>query len=115
MRVHDFPSVSILQILMKVRRYILSNVEWSESGINYYLDVLSSTSVLTVTATDPDGSDTLIYDIVSSTNAIGGSYFSINPQTGEIITAGDLDREVVAVVDLLVIATDTAGHNVSVY
>lgn len=76
---------------------------------------MSPTSVLTVTATDPDGSDSLVYDIVSSSNIVGGSYFSIIPQTGEIITAGDLDRETVAVVDLLVIATDTAGHNVSIY
>ena len=79
------------------------------------VDVESSTSVLTVTATDPDGSDSLVYDIVSASSIVGGSYFSINPQTGEITTAGTLDRETVAVVDLLVIATDTAGFNVGTH
>lgn len=40
-------------------------------------------------------------------------YFLIDTQTGAISTATSLDREVVAVVDLQVVATDSAGHNVS--
>lgn len=74
-------------------------------------DAPSESSVLTVTATDPDGSDSLVYDIISSSNV--NSHFRINTATGEISTAGTLDRETVAVVDLQVIATDSAGHNVS--
>lgn len=77
-------------------------------------DVAAETPVLTVTATDPDniaGSGSLTYDIIPSSN--GNSYFRINGATGEISTAGPLDRESIAVVDLQVIATDPAGHNVS--
>ena len=76
-------------------------------------DALSSTSVLTVTATDPDGSDTLVYDILQASSSAGSSFFRIDPATGEISTAGTLDREAVAVVNLQVIATDSAGFNVS--
>ena len=69
----------------------------------------TSTSVLQVTATDPDGSDGLVYDIVTNTHS---SYFSIDPHTGIITTATTLDREAVAVITLQIIATDTAGLNV---
>ena len=70
------------------------------------------TSVLTVTATDPDGSDSLVYDIISAASTAGSSYFLIDPNSGEISTAGTLDREAVAVVNLQVIATDRASNNV---
>lgn len=73
------------------------------------------THVLTVTATDPDAPEgspsTLSYSIIQSSSVI--EYFLIDTQTGEISTARSLDREMVAVVDLQVIATDSAGHNVS--
>lgn len=71
------------------------------------------THVLTVTATDPDAPEgspsTLSYSIIQSSSVI--EYFLIDTQTGEISTARSLDREMVAVVDLQVIATDSAGHN----
>ena len=75
----------------------------------------SSTSVLRVTAADPDGSDSLTYDIIQSASSVGSSYFTINPGTGEISTAGTLDREEVSIVDLQVIATDSAGLNVRIF
>ena len=68
--------------------------------------------MLTVTATDPDGSDSLVYDIIQSSSSAGSSFFRIDPATGDISTAGTLDRETVAVVDLQVIATDSAELNV---
>lgn len=76
----------------------------------------SGTHVLTVTATDPDAPEgstsTLTYSIIQSSSVT--EYFLIDTQTGAISTATALDREAVAVVDLQVIATDSAGHNVSV-
>ena len=73
----------------------------------------SESSVLVVTATDPDGSDSLVYDIIMTSSSAGSDHFRIDPQSGLISTAGTLDRESVAVVNLLVIATDSAGLNVS--
>lgn len=76
----------------------------------------SGTHVLTVTATDPDAPEgstsTLTYSIIQSSSVT--EYFLIDTQTGAISTATTLNREIVAVVDLQVIATDSAGHNVSV-
>ena len=73
----------------------------------------SSTSVLTVSATDPDGTDSLVYDIIQSSSNVGSSYFRMDPVSGEISTTGTLDRETVPVIDLAIIATDSAGHNVT--
>ena len=72
--------------------------------------------MLTVVATDPDdvaGTGFLTYDIIPSSNVDG--YFRIDTASGEISTARSLDREAVAVVNLQVVAIDTANRNVSWY
>ena len=63
-------------------------------------------------ATDQDGTDSLVYDIIHSSSSSGSSFFKMDPFSGKISTAGILDREIVAVVDLHIIATDSAGLNV---
>lgn len=60
------------------------------------------TSIITITASDSD-SPSLTYAIVAGN---GEGYFKINAMTGLIQTATSLDRERVAVFDLLVEARD---------
>ena len=70
------------------------------------------TSVLTVSASDPDDTDgsLLTYGIVPTSNQ--GSYFQIGTDTGVIYVARIPDRETVSSVDLVVVASDEDNNNV---
>lgn len=72
--------------------------------MNFFLctDTNVDTSIVMITATDPD-SPSLTYSIMEGNDE---GYFKINAMTGLIETARDLDREQVAVFNLLVRAQD---------
>ena len=75
-------------------------------GIPYSTSVCEnlpdSTSVLQITATDQDSNDTLTYDL-SGTNS---SHFQISSATGLILTAHELDYEVLSFYSLTVSVSD---------
>lgn len=66
------------------------------------VDANVDTSIITISANDPD-SPSLTYTIADGNNE---GYFKINPMNGLIQTARNLDREQVAVFNLLVVARD---------
>ncbi|CAL1540134.1 unnamed protein product [Lymnaea stagnalis] len=71
---------------------------------NVLEDVKPGTTVLTVTATDPDlGQNGLVtYSLGNETDG----YFQINCTTGEIYTSGTFDREKIPLVSFVIMASD---------
>jgi len=75
---------------------------------NLYVNenVATGTAVGTVTATDPDGGQSLVYSIVSGNT---GNAFTISPSTGAITVNGSLNFEIASLYSLTVRATDNGS------
>ncbi|XP_011407489.2 PREDICTED: protocadherin Fat 4-like [Amphimedon queenslandica] len=102
----DPVNVSILIINYNDNEPVFNPSSYSES---IYENITNGTNVLTVYATDPEGTDGISYSIVD------GSFnkFTINPNTGVISTISTLDREETSAYVLRVQATDTGGSPLS--
>jgi hypothetical protein len=65
------------------------------------------TSISTISATDPDGDETMTYSITAGNI---GNAFIINSSTGAIITSAKLDYEMTTAYNLTITATDASGE-----
>ncbi|KAL2077323.1 hypothetical protein ACEWY4_026827 [Coilia grayii] len=75
-------------------------------------NVLPGTSVITVQANDLDEgiNGEIMYSVVSQDSSDELNVFTINPLTGEVTVAGELDHETSAAIEIRVKATDK-GHS----